>query len=195
MFVWKTDLIMKTAHTKEMDILNIVKDKDIKDVKRETIQNCWQEISWNNDRKNCHENTDKLAPILVNSAFMFHKDFSPKPRITLLDAELSPETQQGLEALLQEFSDIISKSSSDIGLTHLKEMVLHTEPGSIPVVSKPYSLPLKHHKFVKEEITNLLEAGLIEWSLTPYAAQIIIVPCKAPAGSSLTEMKRLVIDY
>ena len=62
-------------------------------------------------------------------------------------------------------------------------------------MSKPYSLPLKHHKFVKEELTNLLEAGLIEQSLSPYAAPIMVVPCKAPAGSSLTEMKRLVIDY
>ena len=54
------------------------------------------------------------------------------------------------------------KSSSDIGLMHPEEMVLHTKPGSISVASKPYSLPLKHHKIVKEALTNLLEAGLIE---------------------------------
>ena len=174
-----------------MDTVNIVEDKDMKDTKRGRIQN------WNNDndRKNCHKNTDKLVPIPENSRFMFHKDFYPKPRITLLDAELSPKTQQQLEALLQEFSDIMSKSSSDIGLTHLKEMILHTEPGSIPVVSKPYSLILKHYKFVKEELANVLEAGLIEQSLSSNAAPIMVVPQKAPAGSSLTEMKRLVINY
>ena len=70
---------------------------------------------------------------------------------------------------------------------HLEEMVLHTKPGNIPVARKPYLLPLKHHKFIKEELTNLLEVGLIEWSLSPYAAPIMVVPCKAPAGSSLTE--------
>ena len=37
--------------------------------------------------------------------------------------------------------------------------------------------------------------GLSERSLSPYAALVIIVPCKAPPGSSLTESKRLVIDY
>ena len=89
----------------------------------------------------------------------------------------------------------MSKSSSDIGLTHLKEMVLYTKPGSIPVVSKPYSLPLKHNRFVKEELTNLLKARLIEQSLSPYAAPIMVVPHIAPVGSSLTEMKRLVIHY
>ena len=40
-------------------------------------------------------------------------------------------------------------------------MVLPTDPGAAPVASKPYDLSLKHHKFVKEELMNLLEAGLI----------------------------------
>ena len=107
---------------------------------------------------------------------MFHKDFCLKPRITFLNAEFPPEIQQQLEASLQDISNIMSKSSSDTGLTHLKEMVLHTEPGSIPVVSKPYLVPLKHHKFVKEELTNLLQAGLIEWSSSPYTIPIMVAP-------------------
>ena len=40
-----------------MDMVNIVKDEDMKNPKRERIQN------WNNDRKNCHKNTYKLRPI------------------------------------------------------------------------------------------------------------------------------------
>ena len=34
-FVWETDLTMKTLHTKDMDMVNIVKDKDMKDMLRE----------------------------------------------------------------------------------------------------------------------------------------------------------------
>ena len=177
-----------------MDTVNTINNEDMEGTKRERLASCLQEISLDSNRKNCHENTDKLAPIQENSAFMFHKDFYPKTRITLLDAELSPGTQQQLEILLEEFSDIMSKSRSGIDLTHLEEIVLHMKPGSIPVVCKPYSLPLKHYKFIKEEITNFLEAGLIEWSLSPYVAPIMVVPSKAPAGSSLTEMS-LVIDY
>ena len=89
----------------------------------------------------------------------------------------------------------MSKNCTDMGLTHLEEMVLPTELGTAPVASKQYDLPLKHHKFVKEELMNLLGAGLIERSLSPYAAPVIVVPCKALPGSSLTETKRLVIDY
>ena len=75
---------------------------------------------------------------------MFHKDFYPKPKITFLDAELSNESKQQLDDLLEEFSDIMSKNLKDIGLTHLEEMVLSTELGAAPVASKPYDLPLKY---------------------------------------------------
>ena len=50
-------------------------------------------------------------------------------------------------------------------------------------MSKPYLLPLKHHKFVKEEIENLLEAVLIERSVSPYAAPIMVVPRKSKPGA------------
>ena len=74
-------------------------------------------------------------------------------------------------------------------------MVLPTEPRATPVASKPYDLFLKHHKFVKKELTKFLEAGLIERSLSPYAALVIVVPHKTPPRSSLIETKGLVIDY
>ena len=103
---------------------------------------------------------NKVAPkktltlIPQNSSFMFHKDFYRKPRIILLDAELSNESKQKLNNLLKEFSDIMSKNSMDISLTHLEEMVLPTKPGAAPVVSKPYDLHLKHNKFVKRGVNK-----------------------------------------
>ena len=126
----------------------------------------------------------RLTAIPPDSSFMYQKDFYLKPRITLLDVELSDESKQQLYDLLEEISYIMLKNSMDISLTHLEEIVLPTEPGATPVVSQPYDLPLKHHKFVKEELMNLLEAGLIERSLSPCAAPIIVVPHKAPPGSS-----------
>ena len=194
-FVQKTDLTIKTPHGKDMDTVHMVNKGDMVDTKREILENSPQEITLDSNEVNCHDNTEKPTSIPENSAFMFHRDFYLKPRLTLLDAELSPKTQQQLETLLEEFSDIMSKISSDIGLTHLEEMVLHMKPGSIPEASKPYSPPLRHHNFIKEEWTNLLEAGLIKQSLSTYAAPIMVVPWKVPAGSSLTETKRLVIDY
>ena len=62
-----------------------------------------------------------------------------------------------MTSYLEEFSDIMSKTSTDISLTHLEEMVLPTGTGAAPIAPKLYDLPLKHHKCVKEELTNLLE--------------------------------------
>ena len=107
-FVQVTDFTMKTPHTKDMDTVNMVHKEDMVDTKREILENSSQEITLDSNRENCPDNTEKLAPIPENLAFMFHKDFYPKPRITLLDAELSPKTQQQLETLLEEF-DIMSK--------------------------------------------------------------------------------------
>ena len=89
------------------------------------------------------------------------------------------ETRQKLQVLQQNYDDIVSKHSSDIRLTHLEEMTIDTDLNLPPIVSKPYPLPLKHHKLVKEEIENLVEAGLIERSMSPYVASIIVVPDKA----------------
>ena len=74
-------------------------------------------------------------------------------------------------------------------------MTIDTDPNLPPIISKPYPLPVKHHKFIKEKIKNLLEAGLINGSMSPYAAPIIVVPRKSKPGAPLTETKRLVLDY
>ena len=46
----------------------------------------------------------------------------------------------------------------------------------MPVASEPYPLSPEQHKFLKEEIENLLEAQIIEHSMSFYAATVIVVP-------------------
>ena len=100
---------------------------------------------------------------------MFYHNYCPKPKIDLEDTDITQETRQKLLDLQQKYDDIISKQSSNIRRTHLEEMEIDTHPNLPPVTSKPYPLPLKQHKFIKEEIKNFLEAGLIERSKSLYA--------------------------
>ena len=74
-------------------------------------------------------------------------------------------------------------------------MKIETDPESPTVASKPYPLPLKHNNLVKEEIENLLEAGLIEYSMSPYATPVIVVPWKSKPGAPLVETQCLAINY
>ena len=73
---------------------------------------------------------------------MFHKDFNLTPRVMLFKAELSNESRQQLNDLSEEFSDIMSQNSTDIGLTHLEDMVLPTEPVAAPVALNHMTDPL-----------------------------------------------------
>ena len=128
-------------------------------------------------------------------AFTFHHNFYPKPKVVLKDDTISDKTQVRLHTLKQDYNNIISQHNSNIRLIHFKEITIKTDPDLLPVASKLYHLPLKCHKFVKEEIENLLKAGLIKRSMGPYATPIIVVPRKCKPGEPLAETKRLIIDY
>ena len=69
---------------------------------------------------------DKLPPMPEKSAFMFQHSFYPKPKIDLRNAEISQETRQKL-LVLQDYDDIVSKHSSDIGFTHLEKMKIDSK--------------------------------------------------------------------
>ena len=58
---------------------------------------------------------------------------------------------------------------------------------------RPYTLPLKHHDWVKKEIKQLECAGVIKKSLSPWASLIVIVPKKLGPGEP--PKKRMCMDY
>ena len=62
----------------------------------------------------------------------------------------------------------------------LVEMEIDT--GNPPIASKPYTLPLKHYKWVQREIETLEKAGIIERSISLWASPVVIVPKKSAPG-------------
>ena len=46
---------------------------------------------------------------------------------------------------------------------------------SPPVCQCPYTLPLKHAKWVKREIAILEKVGVIVWSVSPWASPVAVV--------------------
>ena len=64
---------------------------------------------------------------------------------------------------------------------------------SPPVSSRPYTLALKHHQWVQEEIETLERAGVITKSMSPWASPIVVVPKKSQPGEP--PKKRLCIDF
>ena len=119
-------------------------------------------------------------------------DIDVHQKVELQDAEVSEEHQNAFKELLTEFKDIFSVDSSDIGKTPLVEIEIDTRD-SPPITQKPYTLPLKHAKWVQRELEILEKAGVIVRSVSPWASPIVIVPKRSAPGEP--PKRRLCVDY
>ena len=80
----------------------------------------------------------------------------------LPESEISNETHESFHQLLDKYQAAFSTSSEDIDHTALITMDIDTGM-SQPVSQRPYTLPLKHHDWVKKEIEVVPSAGVQQW--------------------------------
>ena len=64
---------------------------------------------------------------------------------------------------------------------------------SPPIVSRPYTLPLKHYEWVPKEISTLERAGIITKSISPWASPVVTVPKKSAPGEP--PQRRMCVDF
>ena len=108
-------------------------------------------------------------------------DVDTHRKVKLQDAEVLDKYKEEFEKLCEEYNDIFSKDSSDIGKTPLITMEIET--GDSPLVcQRPYNLPLKHIDWVQKELDTLEKAGVITRSVSPWASPIVIVPKRTAPG-------------
>ena len=103
----------------------------------------------------------KMPIIPLDNAFITSPADVPGPRkVDLQDTDITPGTRSAFDALCEKYPKVFSKGNEDIGLTQLVTMDIDT--GDSPLVSsRPYTLALKHHRWVQEEIETLERAGVI----------------------------------
>ena len=98
------------------------------------------------------------------------------PRKTKLkDVQVSDEDQAQFRSLCEEFQDVFSSDSRNIGKTPLIKMDIDTS-NSPPICQRPYTLLLKHAKWVKKELHILENVGVIVRSMSPWGSPIVVVP-------------------
>ena len=135
----------------------------------------------------------KLPIIPLENAFLTSPADVPGPRkVDLQDADITPCTRSAFDILCEKYPKVFSKGNEDIGRTQLVAMDIDMGD-SPPVSSRPYTLALKHHKWVQEEIETLERVGIIAKSMSPWASPIVIVPKKSQPGEP--PKKRLCIDF
>ena len=139
------------------------------------------------------ENEKPHCDILSEKKFITSPvDVDTHRKVKLQDAEVLNKYKIEFEKLCEEYNDIFSKDSSDIGKTPLITMEIETGD-SPPVCQRPYNLPLKHIDWVQKELNTLEKAGVITRSVSPWASPIVIVPKRTALGDP--PKKRLCVDY
>ncbi|GFV91619.1 retrovirus-related Pol polyprotein from transposon 17.6 [Trichonephila clavipes] len=105
----------------------------------------------------------------------------------LENAELSPEQKISAERLFQEFEDVFSRNSSDIGHTTVTQHRIDTADHP-PIKQHPRRLPFAKQEEVGTLLREMQENDIIEPSSSPWASPIVLVRKKD--GST-----RFCVDY
>ncbi|GFY30892.1 retrovirus-related Pol polyprotein from transposon 17.6 [Trichonephila clavipes] len=105
----------------------------------------------------------------------------------LENAELSPEQKSSAERLFQEFEDVFSRNSSNIGHTTVTQHRIDTADHP-PIKQHPRRLPFAKQEEVGTLLREMQENDIIEPSSSPWASSIVLVRKKD--GST-----RFCVDY
>ena len=136
---------------------------------------------------------ETLPEIPHDTAFICSPADVPGPhKVQLQDKDIATDIRQKFKELCEEYGEAFSKNNEDISRTKLVKMDIDTGD-SPPVSSRPYTLPLKHYKWVQREIESLECAGVFTKSMSKWASPIVVVPKKSAPGEP--PKRRLCVDF
>ena len=154
-------------------------------MKKNILKTMLQSEGMENEKPHCDISSEKK--FITSPA-----DVDTHRKVKLQDAEVLDKYKVEFEKVCEEYNNIFSKDSSDIGKTPVITMEIETGD-SLPVCQRPYNLPLKHIDWVQKELDTLEKAGVITRSVSPWASPIVIVPKRTAPGEP--PKKRLCVDY
>lgn len=105
---------------------------------------------------------------------------------------LNVEERTNLETLCANYADVFYIEGEALTFTNkIKHNIRTTD--ELPVYTKSYRYPFIHRQEVRDQITKMLEQGIIRPSDSAWSSPIWIVPKKADASGK--QKWRLVVDY
>ena len=99
--------------------------------------------------------------------------------------ETTPEQKQELKLLLAEFEDVFRDFKPGVAKS-VKHRI--DTAGAEPVFARPHRMPLLKHEIVEKHIKEMLDAGVIQPSSSPYSSPVVLVRKK-------DNTDRFCVDY
>ena len=108
-------------------------------------------------------------------------------KIDISDPKLTTEQREDILRLVSSWHDVFSKHDLDVGLTGFVKHRINLTDFS-PFKQRHRKIPHSMHKEVRDHLQQLLDAGIIRRSQSPWASNVVLVRKK---DNSL----RLCVDF
>ena len=100
-----------------------------------------------------------------------------KPLMETVADDVTQEEKGNLASLLEEYSDVFSKSEFDLGCTGLAQHKIDTGV-SRPIKQVLRRQPYAHVDIIDKQVSDMLRGGIIEPSTSPWVSNVVIVKKK-----------------
>lgn len=113
-----------------------------------------------------------------------------------INPDLTTQQKGELIQLLNKYKNIFSQSKWDLGEVDTEPIEIKLTDNT-PVNLRNFKLSLSEIKEIEKQTKELLEAGIIEHSLSPYSSPVFLVPKGQPQGTKnkTASEYRMVLDY
>ena len=126
------------------------------------------------------QNSDKQEQVPQHLQALYDRTAKGRP----------PTEKAAIARLLTEFSDVFSKDSDDLGLTHLTEHVIDTQEHA-PIKQPPHRVPMAFANEDVKSLEKLQRQGVIRPSNSPWASPIVLVRKKDGSVRFCTDFRKL----
>lgn len=107
--------------------------------------------------------------------------------LDLGELDVPDKHRSQMESLIKKNRDLFAKTDSELGYTDVVKMKIDTGDHE-PIKLRPYRTPINNRKIIDKAIDEMLDAGVIEKSRSPWSFPVVIVDKKD--GS-----KRFCVDF
>lgn len=106
---------------------------------------------------------------------------------------LNAEERKSIIKICEQYSDIFHLEGDYLTSTTAAEHVIKVPKDLIPIYKKPYRLPYSQHGEIERQIEQMQKDDVIEKSMSPFNAPLLLVKKKADASGK--QKFRIVIDF
>lgn len=129
----------------------------------------------------------KITSVDVDSIAAVDKKSEVNSTYMHTDINVPPEHRDTIAAIIEHNIDLFAAKDSDLGCTTTTKMKIDTgnEP---PIKLKSYKAPLNNRKIIDQAVGEMLDAGVIRRSRSPWSFPVVIVAKK-------DNTKRFCVDF